>query len=126
MEISVDIIVFFAVSALLMVEGIYSFLNGKPMSSSPSTKKSAEKYEPKSYKTANKVLGVFTFLAGLVFFINQLGRVMGWLENLLPSLIALGVFLIGVILYFILLKKKSKSSSSGKHPSGNISGYGDD
>ena len=123
---SVDVIIFFVVALLLIVEGIYSIINGKPMSTSSSTKKSAEKYEPKSYKTANKVFGVFTFLAGLVFFINQLGRVMGWMENLLPSAIALGVFLIGVVVYFILLKKKTTASSGGNHSSGNISGYEDD
>ena len=107
MQISFDIILFFAISILIVIEGIYAIINGKPLSFSSSTPRSAEKYEPNSYKIANKVFGVFTTLAGLVFLVNQLGRVFGWFTTLLPMFIALCVFIVGVIIYFILLKKKT-------------------
>ena len=119
MEVST--IIFYLVSLLLVVDGVYALIKGTQLFSSAKEKEQRDKY-PTTYAPAHRFFGVCIGLAGVCFIIYQLAKQFDWFQFPLLLVIGLGIVIVGVVVYFIILKKKPKGTPKSKGK--DISGYG--
>lgn len=117
-------IIYYLISLLLVVDGVYALIKGTQLFSSAKEKENRNKY-PTTYAPAHRFFGACLLIAGLCFIINQLAKQFSWFDTQILLLIGLGVVIVGVVVYFIILKKRPKGAPKDKGKGKGISGYGD-
>ncbi len=119
----VSTIIFYLISLLLVVDGVYALIKGTQLFSSTKEKEQRGKY-PTTYEPAHRFFGACIGLAGICFLVYQLAKQFGWFQSSVLLLVGLGIVIVGLVIYFIILKKKPKGEKT-KNKGKDISGYGE-
>lgn len=118
----VQTVIYYLISLLLIVDGVYALIKGTQLFSRAKEKEQRAKY-PTTYEPAHRFFGACILIAGICFIVDGLLKKLTKFDSPFLLLGGIAVVIIGLVVYYIILKKKPKGTSKSKR--NDISGYGE-